>query len=222
MRAALACLVLAAGAAQAADWAKPHPHKGVLKPFAADPPPLVLSDKERARLADGKPVFRQVEDQGGTSGRGSAVFRVDAPADVVWGVVLDFPSYPKWIDDLKETKVYGKSGPADGTQTIDVYMRAGKMGVSVEYFVRHVFRNDRRVATWTLDYGKESDLDDSVGFWRVTPLPDDPRKSLVEYAVDLRVKGWVPSFIKDVLLDQGLKQATRWVKVQAEARAPKP
>ena len=62
-------------------------------------------------------------------------------------------------------------------------------------------------------------LDDIVGFWRVTPVEGAPQKSLVEYSVDIRVKGWVPSFVREVLVGRGLKSATRWVKVQAEARA---
>jgi hypothetical protein len=203
----------------AADWTKPHPHKGTLQPFAGEPPPLKLSDGERAKLATGKPVFRQMEDAAGTGGRGMAVFYVDAPRTTVWSVIADFKSYPKWIDDVKETKVYGKQGSEAAVQTVDVFMKIGRMGVSVEYFIRHVFHHDAHWMTWTLDYGKESDIDDSVGFWRVTPMAGEPQRSIVEYSVDLKVKGWVPGFIKDALLDSGLKAATRWVKVQSEARA---
>lgn len=217
---AASLLILAvAGDAAAGDWNKPHPHQGVLKPFAADPPPIALSEKEQARLAQGKPVFRQAPDQDGDGGRGTAVFVVDAPPEVVWAVISDFGSYPRWIEDLKETKVYGTTTLPDGKRRIDVYMKAGRLGVAVEYFVRHVFDDAARVGTWTLDYGKESDLEDSIGFWRVTPR--DGGKSLVEYSVGVKLRGWVPGFVKELLLDSGLKQATRWVKVQSERRVPR-
>ncbi len=215
----VALALTAALPAVAADWTKPHPHQGTLKPFAGEPPPIKLKDAEKARLLEGKPVFRQMEDQEGTGGRGMAVFYVDAPTEAVWSVIADFKSYPGWIDDVKETKVYSKPAPMTGVQSIDVFMKIGRMGVSVEYFIHHVFHHDAHWATWTLDYSKESDLDDSIGFWRVTPVEGAQRRSMVEYSVDLKVKGWVPGFIKEALLDSGLKAATRWVKVQAEARA---
>ena len=67
-----------------------------------------------------------------------------------------------------------------------------------------------------LDYSKESDLDDSTGYWLIYPSPTDPNKTRVEYSVDIRIKGWVPSFIEDMLADQGLEDATRWVKRESE------
>ena len=91
------------------------------------------------------------------------------------------------------------------------------MGINVEYFIDHTYPAGEDWGTWTLDYSRESDLDDSVGMWRVTALPDDPSKSRVEYSVDIKVSGWVPGFVRDMLVKQGLKDATSWVKEQAEA-----
>ena len=38
----------------------------------------------------------------------------------------------------------------------------------------------------------------------------------MEYSVDIQIKGWLPSFIEDMLADQGLEDATRWVKHESK------
>lgn len=201
----------AADVARAADATKPHEHKGVLKPYARPPPALVLTDKEKARLETGKSVMRQME--GETGGRGMAIFRVDAAPDTVWAIINDFPSYPKWIGEVKKCEITKKDGGK-----IDVAFKISSFPVTIEYFIAHDYDMANRWGTWTLDYTKESDLDDSVGFWRVTPYQGDATRSLVEYSVDVKIKGWVPDFIREMLVDKGLKQATHWVKVQSEKK----
>lgn len=200
--------------ARAADAKKPHPHKGTLAPYPRPPAPLVLSDKEMQRLADGKPVMRQTE--GDAGGRGLAVFRVKAPPEVAWAVINDFKNYPKYIDEVKEIEVYKKDGG-----NIDVRFEISSWGVSIEYFIHHDYDMANRWGTWTLDYARESDLDDSVGFWRVTPVEGQPEQATVEYSVDIAIKGWVPGFVRGLLVDNGLKAATTWVKVQSEKRYQK-
>lgn len=203
-----------AGGALAADVGKPHEHKGVLKPYPRPPPPLKLSEKEQARLDEMKPVMRQNEGDGG--GRGMAIFKVNASPDVTWAVINDFASYPKWIDEVKKAEVYKKDGGK-----IDVAFTIKSFPVTIDYFIHHDYDMAGRWGTWTLDYSRESDLDDSVGFWRVSPVEGNPGQSIVEYSVDIKIKGWVPGFIREMLVDNGLKQATSWVKIQSEKRAAK-
>lgn len=209
--ASLTTAALTTAPALAADVGKPHAHKGALKPYARPPPPLVLNDKEKARLDSGKSVMRQMEGEAG--GRGMAIFRVEATPDVVWATINDFGSYPKWIDEVKKCEIYKKDGGK-----IDVAFKISSFPVTIEYFIAHDYDMANRWGTWTLDYNRESDLDDSVGFWRVTPVEGDPSKSIVEYSVDVKIKGWVPDFIREMLVDKGLKQATSWVKVQSEKK----
>lgn len=196
--------------ALAANANKPHPHQGVLTPYTR-PAPLVLAPAERARVLANQPVMRQT--QGDNGGRGLAVFRVNAPPAVVWAVINDFESYPKWISNLRRTRVYRRDG-----ENIDVAFVIGGFGFSAEYFIHHIYHHKEYWGTWTLDYTRRSDLDDSVGFWRVTPLEGAPGASMVEYSVDVRVRGWIPGFIRSMFVDKGLQQATQWLKVQAEKR----
>lgn len=207
--------LLVAGVVNAADANLPHEHKGKLKPYARPPKPLVVSDAERAVLQSGKPVMRQAEGEGG--GRGLAVFIVDAPPDLVWSTVQDFKSYPKWIPEVKVCDVYKKDGGK-----IDVHFQIKSFPITLDYYIAHDYDLANRWGTWTLDYNKQSDLDDSVGFWRVTEVAGATAtaapRSQVEYSVDIAIKGYVPGFIRDLLVDNGLKQATSWVKIQSEKR----
>ncbi len=212
---ALACCVAALtlpSLSSAADASKPHEHKGVLTPYPDEFKPVSLSEAEKKQVAAGTPVFKETEGKAG--GRGVAVFQVKAPPDVVWDTLKQFERYPKWIDDVDETEVYRKKG-----EDIDVRFEISAMGVTVEYFIAHKFRDKERYATWTLDYSRESDLGDSVGFWKVDAVEGDADASLVTYSVDLQVKGWVPGFIRTLLVDNGLKAATSWVAEQSEKRA---
>jgi hypothetical protein len=199
------------GPALAADPKVPHEHKGKLKAYPRPPKPLIVTDAEKAVLLTGKPVMRQAEGEAG--GRGLAVFVVNAPPDVAWTTIQDFKSYPKWIPEVKICDVYKKDGGK-----IDVHFQISSFPVTIEYYIHHDYDLANRWGTWTLDYDRQSDLDDSVGFWRVTPVEGSPDQAQVEYSVDIALKGWVPGFIRSILVDNGLKQATQWVKVQSEKR----
>lgn len=189
--------------------AEPHPHQGVLAPYAAKPPLLELTPDETARLDTGKPVLRQSE--AGMGGRGVAVQDIEAPTDVVWGRILDFPAYPKMIDDVKEIEVY-----EEGKERTKVRFVIGRFGLSLEYFIDHVVKRDEGFMTWTLDYSKKSELDDSVGYWFVAAHPTKKDTTRLFYSVDVRMKGFVPGFIQDLVREEGLARATRWVKLHAE------
>ena len=209
MRSFILSLLLVLSPAMAGDATQPHPHQGVLKPYPRPPKAVPLTAAQEATLATGQPVF--VRTDGGDQGRGAAVFIVNAPREKVWKVIKSFSSYPYWVDGVKKCEVYKTSGN-------NVYVRfvIGKMGVEMEYFIKHMVSADGEWITWTLDYSRLSDLDDSVGVWRVVPLASDPTKSRVEYSVDLKVSSYVPDFVKSYLLDDGIKSATQWVKTQAE------
>jgi hypothetical protein len=84
--------------------------------------------------------------------------------------------------------------------------------VDVQYYIKHDYQPEKGSMTWTLDYSRKSDLDDSAGYWLVYPSPVDTSKTRVEYSVDLRIAPTIPSFIETILADKGIKNATKWVK----------
>jgi hypothetical protein len=198
-------------AAEAADANAPHPHKGKAKKFS-NPTASTLTAEESAKLLAGGAVRKQVK-YADSGGRGISIMDVAATPEQIWAVILDFGSYPKWIDQLSSCKVLSKSG-----QHIFVEFDLKVLGMGVQYWIDHTYNKEKGTLTWQLDYSKQSDLDDSTGYWLVYPAPDHPGFTRVEYTVDIRVSGWVPSSIEDMLAKKGLEQATGWVKKQAEAR----
>lgn len=207
-------VAMTAPALLAADANKPHPHQGKVAAYKGAPPVVTLDAAQEKVLQTGKPVFKTIEGKSG--GRGVAVFLVNAPSDVVWSVIGNYNMYHRWIDDLDESKLLeAKNG------NVTAYFRISKMGFDVEYWCKHKFRKSKGWVTWTLDYSKESDLDDSVGFWRIEAVPGNPNQTRVTYSIDIALRGWVPGFIRGILVDNGLEAATEWVKVQSERRAKK-
>jgi hypothetical protein len=75
---------------------------------------------------------------------------------------------------------------------------------------------EKGYVTWTLDYSRSSELDDSVGFWYVAKHPTKPNWTRLYYSVEIRVASWVPSFVENYLSKKGLVTATAWVKKESE------
>ena len=206
------CFLMACMAAQAADPEKPHPHQGIVPPFEGVPPRVTLSEEEESRLARGEAVLTTLEGESG--GRGTAVRDVQAPPEVVWGRIGAFDQYPDMVPRVTESEVYYRNG-----NDVRVRMVIRVMGLRYEYFIRHDYQPENGYVTWTLDYDKLSDLDESVGYWAVLPHPSQPGQSRVFYSIDMKTRGWMPGFVRRMVAKQGLEEATGWVKTESE-KAP--
>ena len=195
----------------AADDSQPHPHTGVLKPYPNTPNIPTLTANDLAKLADGKSVQKQFKESGASGGRGLAVQDVHASPEEIWSRIMALENYTQWVSNVSECEVYETTGRHTKARFV---LSATVM--SVEYFIDHTFYPERNYLTWTLDYSKESDLDDSVGFWYVQPLKEKPGWSRLYYSVDVKLKGWVPGFIQKQITKSGLNKATAWVKLESE------
>ncbi len=204
--------LLAAAVAGGADPQKPHPHQGIVPRFEGEPPKVELSDDERGVLARGKSIVTTVP--GDAGGRGMAVQDVHAPPEVVWDRIGDYRDYPRMVDEVVECEPYLEDG-----DDVRVRFEIRVLGIPYVYYVRHVFRPEAGYITWTLDYTRESDLDDSVGYWAVAPHPDRAGWSRVFYSIDMRTRGFMPGFVRGFVTRRGVKSATAWVKRESEALA---
>lgn len=195
----------------AADANKPHEHQGIVAPYKGAPPPLTLSASELTTLQSGQMVLKQVAMPGAAGGRGVAIMDIRASAATIWSKVTGYSHYPEWVENVSACANYRVSGNEMYTRFL-----LNVMHMDVEYFVHHSYHPEANYLTWTLDYSRNSDLDDSVGYWRVTPLTTDPPLTRLEYSVDIRFKGWIPGFVQDMIAKKGLTSATSWVKKQSE------
>jgi len=172
-----------------------------------------LSADQLAQLDRGKAVMVQVN-EGAGGGRGMSIQDVAAPPDAVWSRITSYEDYPKWVGPVAECKNYEVAGDHIKTR----FLLKG-LGFRVEYFIDHTYRPDQGFMTWTLDYARKSDLDDSVGYWFVQAHPTREGWTRLYYSVDVRMKGRVPKFVQDLITRKGLTEATAWVKRESEAVA---
>ena len=210
-----AALLCGVAAVFGGDPTKPHFHGPTRTPF--DPkddiaPPLKSADL--AKLADGEIITVQSSDA--TSGGGCAVEDIRAPPDVVWSQLLTFETYPDKVPKVRECANYEVTKSSDEEVMKTRYGVKVVPGLSMEYYLRHVFHPRKNALTWTLDYEKQSDIDDCHGIWRVVPHPERPEWSRVEYAADLKLRGGCPQFVIDILTKKALVDACTWLKVESE------
>lgn len=201
---------LLSGPAWAADATKPHPHHGVVPAIKGAPSIPALTADDLATLSNGKPVLKTVKNPDG-SGRGIAVQDIHATPEVIWARITNFAMYPKWVENVYECEAYKHDG-ADWRARFVI----GTSLIKYEYFIKHDYQPANHYMTWTLDYDRLSDLDDSVGFWRVEPVADKPGYTRVYYSVSVKLSGWVPAWVEDMLAKNGLTAATAWVKRESE------
>ncbi len=207
---ALAFCLLAAANVHAASPDAPHPHDGLVEPFAGAPPQAALSPAQLQALAEGETILSTVEGESG--GRAMAVQDVKASPATVWNRIIAFREYPEMVKYVAECEPYLEEG-----NDLRVRFVLKVLTLRYEYYIRHDYRPDEGYMSWTLDYTRDSDLDDSVGYWAVTPHPESPDMSRVYYAIDMRTRGWMPGFLRRMIASQGLADATSWVKREAEA-----
>ena len=186
-----ALLLSASEPAMAADPNKAHPHKGIATKFKK-PTPTTMTAAEIKILKQEKAVRKQIKNS--TGGIGVAIMDVRADQKTVWRVITDYGNYPKYIKQMKKTEIYNANGNKMFVRfVLDATVK------TVEYYIEHDLHRDEGYLTWTLDYSRKSDLDDSCGFWYIYPSPDNPGMTRVEYSVDLRLSGWIPKFVENML-----------------------
>jgi len=206
---------------ESASFDKPHSHQGKVSPFEPKAPSVKLDSKALATLDNGDMFKTQIMD--GSSGRGLVVLDVHGPTDTVWSRILDYNNYAKMVSGCTSSKNYNviqhKPSKSNNylSQTIYTRMKIGLSMVQLEYFIKHSYHPKLNVLTWTLDYTKRSDLDDSVGYWYVIKHPTKGQSwSRVYYSVDVAIPNWLPKFVKDFFSTKALTDATAWVKRESE------
>ena len=207
---ALAAALLFATTSMAADPNKPHPHQGIVAPYGDNPGKPDLTEEELAQLEAGELVKKQYKMDGG--GRGMAIQDIHATPEVIFSKITDYAKYPAMVDEVSECEVYEKNG-----EHIKARFVLSTFMMTIEYYIDHIYKPEQGTMTWTLDYSRESDLDDSVGYWRVEKHPTKEGWSRLYYSVDVRVSGWVPKAIETLIVKKGLVKATEWVKRESEA-----
>lgn len=201
--------ILFTAAALAGDPTTAHPQK-LLPPITRKPAALQLTASERDMVNKDEPIVRSQKHDGG--GSGQAVQYINAPAEVVWDVILDYDKYPARVKNVVSATVYERSGTR-----VYVDMRSSIMGFKTAIYSDNAVHRGEGWMAWSLDYRRTSDVKDLTGYWRVEQLRVDPPLTRVDHATNLAITG-VPGFVVSYLTKQSLVDGTAWVKAAAESR----
>lgn len=186
--------------ASSLSTATSHPHTGKVTPFQAGDPGVKLDESALKKLSAGKPYSTKIESDAGF--RGISVQDVEAPVDIVWGQILDFDTYYQKAPSTSESETYKTESLRDGQKRIWARIKVGIPGLRLQYHVNHLYEPKKKSMTWTLDYSKKSDFDDSAGFWYVVKHPDRPDHTRLFYSLEVRVFSWVPQFAVNLMSKQ--------------------
>jgi len=205
--------VLAVASARAADPNAPHPHNGVLTKYERKHPSkygITLAGLTSERLRRSQ-VCRMLVMPNGYK-RCTAIREVNADADLVFSRILDFAAYPQMIQGVVRCDVYRRRLRPPATMNTYAKYRVRELGVSLEAFMAHEYDLAGRCLTFSLDYGRRSDMSDTVGYWYVEALPDG--WSRLYYSIDTALPPWIPPVVRDSLLGLAAKRATGWVEAE--------
>jgi hypothetical protein len=193
--------------------------KGTFAPFRAGAPDDVpLGPADIDQLNKGVTIKRQFVDAESGEGTALAIQHVHAPVQIILDRIIDFKAYPLMVSGVAECGNYHEYTHPNKTQTLFTKMVLKAAMMKFNGYFHHTYYPTLSSVTWTLDYSKDSDFVDSVGYWYVAKHPQysDGSHSIVYYSVKLLPASWIPAFVVDILKNQALGQATSWVKYESE------
>mmetsp|Transcript_1156 Transcript_1156/g.3262 ORF Transcript_1156/g.3262 Transcript_1156/m.3262 type:complete len:248 (-) Transcript_1156:400-1143(-) len=206
----------------AADANQPHYHTGVLPKFKAGPPSsfgFKLTGAQQRALDSGENVLATIANKDG-DGSCIAVLDIPCPKRIIWERITDYKNYPRMVSGVTRCDTYKQQNTPQCKRNWSRYV-VSAMGIKKEYFVEHAYEPFKSCMTFHLDYSRQSDFDDSVGYWYVCDHPNRKDTCRVFYSCRLKLRGWVPGPVKNYLMKTAVKQATLWVDKESKAQLAK-
>ena len=94
-----------------------------------------------------------------------SVQEIDVPPEIVWTLLLDFNRYPKFVGGITACQPYSRRRTLTGGKVDCAKYTAAVGPFKLRYYIEHHFEPLQHSMTWHLDYGRRSDIYDSVGYW---------------------------------------------------------
>lgn len=149
---------------------------------------------------------------------GMAIFRVKASERKVWQTISNFDDYPMMIPELRKADRYQTDRYMPNERQLiyirfQLHKKIAFIPITKNYSVIHDFPSHfLGWGTWWTDETQDNDFENS-GFWRVMAL--SPKEVEVTYYAKIKLHG-IDKWVKGYVMDEGLSQATKWVREYAE------
>ena len=134
---------------------------------------------------------------------------VEAPTEVVYGVVVDFGSYGQWVSELKSVEV--RERDADGL-ALEVAFRAAAFGRSTVYALRYDYVRSPEILSWTQVEGDLTESMDGAYHFDVRGA-----STLVTYDLSVELRVPIPGFVRERAAHRIQTEALRELKARAES-----
>lgn len=164
--------------------------------------PAELTAREVDRLDAGEVV---VKDERYTTVGGTRAAKIRAycvinkPPEAAWVVMLDYHKFDEFIPRLEKVQVLERT-----KDTMKVTEIVSAVFRTVRYTLNLEFQRAQRIVRWTLDKSREHDIADTSGAWEF--LPDGPGKTIVRYTITVNAGTFLPKFVEDYLIKNGLSE----------------
>lgn len=182
--------------------------------LAARPTLPTLTEKEDARLADGKLVLHTaIATEGEGSGTITGVIDIDATPEQVWKILLNFESIPESSAAVKEAVRY-RDEPAGAGRAIDMAYMLKVAWVEIRYHVHHDYFAGDQYLVWALDPNKSNDIVATTGSFSTWPGSQGRTRFLYRTAINTGRN--IPKWVEEDLSESSLKSYIKYVKKKAE------
>ncbi len=171
-----------------------------------------LSEKEEARLRDGKLVMTtQVADGAGAV---TGVIEIDATPAEIWKILVNFEGLPESTPNIKEVDRY--TDKAEGAKRlIDIGYMLKVAWVEIRYWVHHDYFPDQQYLVWMLDASKPNEIAATTGSFSTWP-GSAPGKTRYLYITSVDTGRSIPDWVEEDLTESSLKKYMTFVKKKAE------
>ena len=137
---------------------------------------------------------------------------IEAPPDVVFGRICDWPNYHRMIKDVKKCEVYRRGWTLSGCRVACAKYEIAVPMTKLDFYVEHVYDPLNHAMSFSLDYTRKSDVADQVGYWYCEKLAGGWTR--LYYSTDFQIPRWVPPFAKGFILKLAAKSSVTWVAVE--------
>jgi hypothetical protein len=155
-----------------------------------------FSSADRASLAQGNLVSRpSIQTLEGAEWLGGTSFRViDRPMTEVWAALGNVATYPYMLPATEEARL---EHVESGARIVRV--RQSSMGVDARYSLRMTSDANTHEIRFELDRRRPHDIEGARGFIEVRPFPGDPARTLVTWAVRVRLPDAIVTVFRDTI-----------------------
>lgn len=155
-----------------------------------------FSTSDRAQLTQGELVSRpSIQTIDGAEWLGGTSFRViNRPMSEVWNALGNVATYPYMLPATEEARL---EQVEEGARIVRV--RQSSMGVDARYSLRMITDASTHEIRFELDHRRPHDIEGARGFIEVRPFPGEPERTLVTWAVRVRLPGAIVSMFRDTI-----------------------